>query len=68
VPRERAKVGMDGVAMDLEELGDCGGRPVSGVEQEDLGTTPLPGFQGLFQPSMELVEFIRARFPNGQGA
>jgi hypothetical protein len=39
--------------MDLEDLGDRGGRPVSGVEQKDFGTTPLPGLQGLFQPLME---------------
>ena len=32
---------------------------------EDFGTTTLPGLQGLFQPLMELVEFIRVRFADG---
>ena len=37
----------------------------SGVEQEDFGTTTLPGLQGLFQPLMELVELIRVGFADG---
>jgi len=68
VPREGAEIGRDGVAMDLEDWGDGGGSPVRGVEQKGFGTSPLPGFQRLFQPLMELVEFVRVGLPNGQGA
>ena len=32
------------------------------MEQEDFGTTTLPGLQGFLKPSMDLAEFDRARF------
>ena len=66
VPCEIASIGIHGIDLCLDQLGDDASGETGGMEQENFGTTTLPGLQGFLQPSMDLAEFARARFADIQ--
>lgn len=61
---ERSDIGVNGVRMRSQRLGDLGSFQARGLQHQHLSTTSLPRCQRLLQYRVKVVNLSTTGFPN----